>query len=65
MNSLNKGFCIYCGEEVDDRDYIYIGNTRVWSCGSSECERYIREEERAEVEEARMRAEDDNYGRYR
>lgn len=56
--------CSYCGEPVDEGDYEYIGNQRVYVCGSRECDRDARDDARAVYYEAAERAREDDYGRY-
>lgn len=40
--------CDYCGEACE----VGLGERRPYSCGARECERYFREEELAERDEA-------------
>lgn len=60
--SYNRGFCFYCGKEVGALDYAHIGTTRVWCCGSAECERELRDEDQQAQEEAVERFREDMFG---
>lgn len=64
MTDHNRGSCFWCGRQVDKEDWEEIGNNRVWVCGSSECNRELRNEQRALGEEARQSAAEDDYERY-
>ena len=50
-------YCCYCGAELGM--YEKKNYDRTDTCGALECERYIREEERAEREEAHERLDRD------
>ena len=56
--------CHFCGIAVNEKEYDYIGHQRVYSCGARDCEREIRDANRALVEEAAWDAQQDSYERY-
>lgn len=62
---MRKIHCAFCGE------FLYEEKPSLWfsrepeSCGKRECNREIRDMIEAERENARLDAEEDDYGRYR
>lgn len=56
--------CDWCGKSLGVGEHNYRLDGPL-SCGARECNRAIAEGERAERDEARARAEDDDYGMYR
>ena len=64
MSEPKMQHCDFCGEEMG----IFKWSRRFdgpLNCGSPECERDEREQERQADEEARAAAEQDDYGAYR
>jgi len=61
--AAKKQHCAYCGEYVGFFDHCRILYGPVL-CNSIECERDARDEERAEYEKRRYRAEEDEFYRY-
>ena len=55
--------CDYCGEPIGV--FMRLAGDGPLDCGQSECSRWAREEYLAMREDARFRAEQDDYGRYR
>lgn len=63
MSAKNQ-YCDYCGEFIGCFAHSSrLDGPRV--CGSAECNRDARDDERAQLAEARDRAEQDGYDRYR
>jgi hypothetical protein len=56
--------CFNCGDGVDEGDYDYVGNSRLWCCGEMECQRELRSAHREAQEAAEERAADDGYSLY-
>lgn len=61
MSRSRPQFCDWCGEPLG----TFARNGEPESCGAAECNRYVREHYRQVDEEARERAQDDDYGRYK
>lgn len=55
--------CDYCGQEVGVFDHSRILDGPV-VCGDSACNREAQADDRAQNDERRQRAEEDDYGRY-
>lgn len=56
--------CEYCGEDLGHTEDKYPGDPMV-VCGDPKCSREAMYDEQAAREEARWRAEEDDYGYYR
>lgn len=56
--------CTFCGDDVSDQDYDFIGRGKVWICGKAECDREARDAEREAQEHAQYDAQRDGYERY-
>lgn len=56
--------CEYCGDDLGREEDKYPGDPMVVCC-RSECNREARYDWLAEMDEARTRAEQDDYGYYR
>ena len=54
--------CAWCGEDIGESVSCF---RQLESCGRPECEREVRSMERAEREEAKLRAQEDDWGAYR
>jgi len=62
--ATRKVHCANCGEFIGE--YPHDGYpAEPEPCGAPECNRAVRDMFRQQDDEARMVAEDDNYGRYR
>ena len=53
-------YCFYCGEHLG----FYDSHGESVSCGKKECERELRYQYEAELDERRYEAERDEYKRY-
>jgi hypothetical protein len=42
MQTINKGYCYYCGQETDMENYEDIGGTRLWVCNHDQCRKEFR-----------------------
>jgi hypothetical protein len=62
---MKRYYCGYCGEEVTEGDLWDDWPRYVYCCGSKECDRELRNMQRAEEENARLDAEEDHFYRYR
>lgn len=61
--SVRMQHCFNCGEALGVYARYYGDSPEV--CGSAECVRAARDDERARDEEAQERAREDGYDRYR
>lgn len=64
MTVINRGSCFWCGEEVGDADWDYIGDSRVWICNKSECNRELKNEQQGAQDNRFLDALEDNFARY-
>lgn len=57
MNTLNRGSCYYCGEELDRDDLVEISPTvQVGCCRQSGCQKQLNQDRREAYEEAKQEA---------
>ena len=42
MQTVNQGYCYYCGHETDIQNYEDIGGTRLWICEHDQCRKEFR-----------------------
>lgn len=64
MTDINRGSCFWCGEKVGANDWDDVGASRVWVCGKPECNRELRNDQRAAEDERFLHALDDGFARY-
>lgn len=64
MTAINRGSCFWCGEKVDDKDWDYVGDNRVWVCNANECNRQLSREQQDAQADRYYRAEQDEFMRY-
>lgn len=66
MNFSKIRHCEFCGVEVPETSFDYLGNSlrRVFCCSEASCDEAFRELEREDLENRRERAEEDDYSRY-
>ena len=57
--------CFNCGEAADDYEMFTGSSQKIWLCGEHECHREKQREHQGIKDEARHRAEEDDYDRYR
>jgi len=60
---MTMGQCFNCGEETDCDDEL--GGRKIYVCASQKCRRALRDDNAANESEARERAEQDDFNRYR
>ena len=56
--------CAYCGEEVSNKDYDYMGNRRIYICSDDQCNQEHSDQCKALRDEAMWDAQEDDYSRY-
>ena len=59
-----RKWCFSCGTEVGADDWEYVGRTRIFVCGASECQHELSRAHHDVLVEARWQAEEDGYERY-